>query len=1358
MKKVLILMVVLGLFCMPFYSTEVAKANGDTAAASGDKLAERVIVKLKKPVEKAAIEGYEVLANQENDAAPIVTVDVPDGQDVESFIKDLENDSDVEYAEPDHLIKLNHVPNDSYYSLQWHHQNIESERTWDRTKGSSDVVVAVIDNGVDVDHPEFAGRIVAPYDTVYNTTTMTKGDHGTHVAGIIGSSMDNWMGLAGVAPETSIMPIDAFFNEESAYSSDVIEGIYYAVNNGADIINMSLGNYYYSNVYNDAIQYAYDNGVVVIAAAGNDNTSASHYPSSYPNVISVASTTEYDTKSGFSNYGYDIDIAAPGSSILSTLPDSEYGWMDGTSMASPVVAGVAALILANEPDLTNDQVADRLYTSADDLGASGKDYFYGHGRVNARKAVGVARYVAPAQVSQVYDYSTYVSGTVETDDDSYIEVSNGQEVIGNGYPYWGSFDIDIPKQPAGTTLWVTVTDGDTTSEATAITVMDGTSPDVPTVNEVTDRHTSVIGKAEAGATVEVKAGSQIIGSSTSDGSFTVGIAKQKAGTELSVYAIDGAGNQSGSAVVTVKDKTAPVKPTVNPVGNNSTTITGKAEANSTVYAKVGSTELGRATTNSSGAYTITISKQKVGTEISVYAADAAGNQSETVKVTVEDKTAPANPTVNPVGDQSTSITGKTEANATVYAKVGSTEIGKTSANGTGDFTLAISKQKAGTEISVYAVDAAGNQGEGIKVTVEDKTAPAKPIVNPIGDNLTAITGKAEANSTVVARIGSTELGKATTNSNDVYSITISKQKAGTEISVYAVDYAGNQSETVKVTVEDKTSPAKPTVNPVGDQSTSIKGKAEANATVYAKVGSAEIGKTSANSTGDFTLAISKQKAGTEISVYAVDAGGNKGEATTVKVEDKTAPAKPTVNPVGDNSLSITGKAEANTNVLAKVGSTELGRATANSNGDFTITISKQKAGTEVSVYSVDASGNHSETVKVTVKDKTAPSKPTVNPVGDQSTSITGKAEANSTVYASIDSTEIGKTSANNNGEFTIAISKQKAGTELSVHAEDQAGNKSAIAKVQVEKGKPQLKTLIGTTRYSTAGEVSKQGWETSSTVFLVNGGAIADGLTATPLASAHDAPILLTTKGTLPAETEAELKRLGTKEIVLIGGSGVISDEVKGALVKLGYSVSRIGGSDRYETSLLIAKQLDKSVDVTEAYLAYGRGEPDALSIAAQSGKVKQPIILSEKKSVPKATYDWLKSEGLSNAHFIGGVAVLDSAILKEMNSITTKNVEGNRISGLSRHDTNAKVIEKFYTENHYPTILIAKSETAKLVDALSAGPLASKLGVPVLLVSQKGLERSQIDTIEGKTSSEVHQIGGGINEAVVGEVLKYMD
>ncbi|WP_179886479.1 S8 family serine peptidase [Bacillus sp. es.034] len=1025
MRRLLVWMMVLGLFGMPFYSAESVEAKGESTSF-GDKVAERVIVKLKKPVDKSAIEGYEVLASQEDATAPIVTMDVPEGQDVDSFIKDLEKNRDVEYAEPDHLIKLDHVPNDPYYDYQWHHQTIESERTWDQTQGSPDVVVAVIDNGVDVDHTEFAGRIVAPYDTVNNTTTMTKGDHGTHVAGIIGSSMDNWTGVTGVAPETAIMPIDAFFNEESAYSSDVIEGIYYAVNNGADIINMSLGSYQYSSVYNDAIQYAYNNGVVVVAAGGNEDTSASHYPSSYPNVISVASTTEYDTKSSFSNYGYDIDIAAPGSSILSTLPYNDYDYMSGTSMASPVVAGVAALILANEPYLTNDQVADRLYTSADDLGTAGKDYFYGHGRVNARKAVGVARYVAPPQVSQVYDYSETVSGYMEEYEECYVEVRNEDGVIGSKYAYRGNFNILIPKQPAGTTLSVTVTVDDATSEATELTVLDGTSPETPVVNEVTDRHTSVTGKAEAGATVEVKAGSEIIGSATSNGSFSVGIAKQKAGTELSIYAIDEAGNQSGSAVLMVKDKTAPVKPTVNPVGDNTTAITGKAEANSTVVAKAGSKELGRVTAGSNGAFAVTISKQKVG-----------------------------------------------------------------------------------SEISIYAVDIAGNQSEMIKVTVEDKTAPAKP---------------------------------------------------------------------------------------------------------------------------------------------------------------------------------------------------------------------------------------------------------TVNPVGDQSTAITGKAEAGTNVYASVGSLEIGKASVNNQGEFTIAISKQKAGTEISVHAVDQAGNKSTVSKVQVAKRKPDLETLIGSTRYSTAVEVSKQGWESSSTVFLVNGGAIADGLTATPLASAHDAPILLTTKGTLPAETRAELKRLGTKKIVLIGGGGVISDEVKGTLVKLGYSVSRIGGIDRYETSLLIAKQLDKSVDVTEAYLAYGRGEPDALSIAARSGKVKQPIILSEKKSVPKATYEWLKSEELSNAHFIGGAAVLDSAIIKEMNRITTKNVEGNRISGLSRHDTNAKVIEKFYSEDHYPTILIAKSESAKLVDALSAGPLASKLGVPVLLVSQTGLEISQITAIEGKTSSHVHQIGGGINEEVVREVLNYME
>ncbi|MBU8731734.1 cell wall-binding repeat-containing protein [Cytobacillus oceanisediminis] len=273
----------------------------------------------------------------------------------------------------------------------------------------------------------------------------------------------------------------------------------------------------------------------------------------------------------------------------------------------------------------------------------------------------------------------------------------------------------------------------------------------------------------------------------------------------------------------------------------------------------------------------------------------------------------------------------------------------------------------------------------------------------------------------------------------------------------------------------------------------------------------------------------------------------------------------------------------------------------------------------------------------------------------------------------------------------------------------------------------------------------------------MNGWAIADGLTATPLASAKNAPILLAATNSLPEETMSEIKRLKTKNIVLIGGSGVISDGVKNSLSSQGYSVSRIGGKTRYETSLKIAQELDKLVDVHTVYMAYGHGEPDALSIAAQSGQTKQPIILTEKKAVPANTYQWLKGEGLQTSYFIGGKGVIYPAIITEMNSITAKSVVNNRLSGVNRQETNATVIQAFYKQDEMPTIMVAHASTSKLVDALAAGPLAAKYNVPVLLVSNK-LDSSQVNVIKGKYANDVHQIGGGIGDSVLKQVVDLMN
>ncbi|MED1439882.1 Ig-like domain-containing protein [Aeribacillus composti] len=488
---------------------------------------------------------------------------------------------------------------------------------------------------------------------------------------------------------------------------------------------------------------------------------------------------------------------------------------------------------------------------------------------------------------------------------------------------------------------------------------------------------------------------------------------------------------------------------VDEVSDQDTVVKGTTVSGAKVYVKKDYNLIGQGTAGSGGNFMVSIPKQKAGTVLTVYAEDAAGNKSEEVKVTVVDKTPPAKPTVNPVADNATQVTGKTEVDATVYVKADSKQIGTGKANSNGDFTVTIPKQKAGTVLTVYAEDAAGNKSEEVKVTVADKTPPAKPMVNPVADNATQVTGKTEADATVYVKADSKQIGTGKANSNGDFTVSIPKQKAGTVLTVYAEDAAGNRSEEVKVTVADKTPPAKPTVYTVADYSTKVTGKTEAGATVYVKAGSKQIGKGTANSKGDFSVSIPKQKAGTVLTVYAVDKAGNKGVEAKVTVADKTPPAQPKVNTVGDNATKVTGKTEAYATVYVKAGSKQIGKGTANSKGDFSIKISKQKAGTTLTVYAVDKAGNKSKETKVKVVDKTPPPAPSVNKVTSKSKKVTGKAEKGATIRIYRGSKLIGKGTVSAKGTFSVSIPAQKKGTVLKVYAIDKAGNRSSARTVRV---------------------------------------------------------------------------------------------------------------------------------------------------------------------------------------------------------------------------------------------------------------------------------------------------------------------
>ncbi|AZV45297.1 hypothetical protein BAOM_4719 [Peribacillus asahii] len=312
-------------------------------------------------------------------------ISLPEGSDLNTVAATLSAFQQVELVDRNYEVTPNHTPSDPYYSKQWHLKKINMPKAWNVTFGSPDIKVAVIDAGVQTSHPDLKAHIIAPYNALTGGKSIPASAHGTHVAGIIAASM-NKTGITGIAPKVKIIPINVFEGEEADIYT-VVDGIDYAVQAGADIINLSLTTEDYTDVLDYAVQEAYKKGVIVVAAAGNDNTSRLQYPASHKHVIAVSATTQKDTRAAFSNFGSYIDLAAPGVDIYSTVPKGRYAKDSGTSMAAPTVSGACALILSKNPFLTPTEVENILKKSSVDLGAKGRDKYYGYGRINAYAAL-----------------------------------------------------------------------------------------------------------------------------------------------------------------------------------------------------------------------------------------------------------------------------------------------------------------------------------------------------------------------------------------------------------------------------------------------------------------------------------------------------------------------------------------------------------------------------------------------------------------------------------------------------------------------------------------------------------------------------------------------------------------------------------------------------------------------------------------------------------------------------------------------------------------------------------------------------------------------------------------------------------
>ncbi len=339
----------------------------------------------------------------------VYMVRFPKGWPPADMIRALQRALHARFIEPDtYITAFDTVPNDPKYRDQWHHRKVQNPKAWDVTQGEPSVVVAIVDTGVDLQHQDLKDRL-SPRSTWYDfgdgdTNPQDTNGHGTHVAGIVAATGNNRVGVTGMGWRLTIMPVKVFpDNSDSTTTSKIAQGITHATDKGADIINLSLGGSSASNTLRDAVNYAYNHGVVVVAAAGNNNSESRTYPAAFDHVIAVAATDKNDKKAEFSNYGDWVDIAAPGVGIVSTYLTSkgEYASMSGTSMASPVVAGAAALVKSLHPNWTPDQVEQQLEDGADSIDAQNPNYAgkLGAGRVNAYNAVAESASATPTPTS-----------------------------------------------------------------------------------------------------------------------------------------------------------------------------------------------------------------------------------------------------------------------------------------------------------------------------------------------------------------------------------------------------------------------------------------------------------------------------------------------------------------------------------------------------------------------------------------------------------------------------------------------------------------------------------------------------------------------------------------------------------------------------------------------------------------------------------------------------------------------------------------------------------------------------------------------------------------------------------------------
>ena len=650
-------------------------------AAPPEWVADQLIVKPKAGLSEAQFE--KILSKSKGQSVKHLkqinarVIKVPP-QALEAVMRALSNHPNIDYVEKNMLVAPDAItPNDPNYSSQWHLPKIQAPDIWDLSTGNG-ITVAILDTGVESSHPDLVNNLVPGWNVVSNNSdTSPVMSHGTRVAGVVAATSNNSTGVASIAWDAKIMPI-RISNESNGQASwsDMAEGFLWAADHGADVANMSYGLSTNSSTINSAAQYLRSKGGLAVVAAGNDNIDRGFNDNPY--LITVAATTSSDARASFSNYGDNIDVAAPGSSIYTTDTGGGYKSSSGTSYASPTTAGVVALIMAANSSLSPDDVEGILEGSAVDLGGAGWDPLFGHGRVNAGDAVLMATQTsnsdtqAPAVTIMSPGYNATVSGNVLVDVDAsdntgvseVVLYANGQ-IVGTDRtaPYQFSWDS------------TRVTDGNATLTAYAYDaasntgISSGVPVNVDNQPDNVDTTAPTVSITSPAASSNVISGTVKISVNASDDTGVTDVVLyvngQIAGTDstapyefnwdstrvadgevtFNAYAYDAANNKGTSSTVVatvdnlpdVVDATAPSVAISNPA--NASTVSGTVSIYAQANDDVGVTQLSVYIDNSLKCSSVDTSsltcnwntrKLSGSHSIRAVAMDAAGHRSETI--------------------------------------------------------------------------------------------------------------------------------------------------------------------------------------------------------------------------------------------------------------------------------------------------------------------------------------------------------------------------------------------------------------------------------------------------------------------------------------------------------------------------------------------------------------------------------------------------------------------------------------------------------------------------------------------------------------------------------------------------------